>query len=220
MTNNHATPEEIARLRSDIATIHSAMDDSLPFTRADIRFYWAFIAAIAACMVMDMLGWSKGASRLLAIAPLLITALAYLAFLWGKSRATSPTKPIVKKEYGFTIIAGPLLLAVLMVTRKWGKSLSIPEQTFGGIGACLLGLILFIVSFYSFSSSCTYRRISLRYVGIMIALAGVVFPYLRPESIYLAAYIFGFVTLVPYTLWSQSLLKRQEISDGSTANAL
>lgn len=220
MTTNHATPEEIARLRSDIATIHSAMDDTLPFTRTDIRFYWAFIAGTGVCLAMELLGWSKGMSRPLAITPLLIPALAHLVYQWKKSRADSPTKPAVKKDYRFAIIAGPLLLATLMVLRKWGKSLSITEQTFTGISACLLGLVILIASFYSFSSRSKYYRLSLRYFGMMIALVGFVFPYLKQESMYLAACIFLLVALVPYVFWLQSLLKKQEISDGSTDHAL
>jgi hypothetical protein len=220
MTNNHATPEEIARLRSDIATIQSAMDDSLPFTRTDIRFSWAFLAALGVCLVMELLGWCEGVSRLLAMTPALIPASAHLVYQWRKSRAASETKPAVKKDYRFAIIAGPLLLVALTALRKWGKSFSISEQTFSGISGSLVGLILVIASFYGSSSLSRYHRVSLRYSGIMIALVGFIFPYLRQESMYAAVYIFFIVALVPYILWLQVLLKKQEISDGSAANAL
>lgn len=220
MTNNHATPEEIARLRSDLAIIHTALDDSLPFTRTDIRFYWAITAAMVACLVMELLGWSKGVNRLLTITPILVPALAQLAYQWKKSRANSEAKPAVKKEYRFAIIAGPFLLAALTVLRKWGKSFSISEQTFTGISASLVGLILVIASFYGSPSLSRYHRVSLRYFGIIIASVGFIFPYLRQESMYVAVYIFFIVTFVPYILWMQVLLKGQGISDGSTANAL
>ena len=220
MTTNHATPEEIARLRSDMATIHAVLDDSLPFTRTDIRFYWVYIAASGLCLAMELLGWSKDLNRWLAITPLLIPASAHLVYQWRKSRAASETKPAVKRDYRFAIIGGPLLLAALLVLRKWGKSLSISEQTFSGIGASFLGFILIIASFYNFSSQSRYHRISLRYIGIMIALVGFVFPYLRKESMHMGAYIFLLFALVPYTLWLQFLLKKQEISDGSTDHAL
>lgn len=220
MTANRATPEEIARLRSDIATIRSAIDDSLPFTRTDIRFYWVFVAAFGVCMAIEVLGWTKGMSRWLAVMPLVIPTLAYLGYLWRKSLATSQTRPVVKKEYRFAIIGGPLLLAGLLLLRKWAASLSISEHVFNGIGLSMVGLLIFIASFFSFSSACRYRRISMRYLGIMTGLTGLAVPYIRPESIYLAACVFGIVSLVPFTLWSQSLLKRQENSDPSTANAL
>ena len=220
MTNNQATPEEIDRLRSDIATIRSAMDDTLPFTRTDIRFYWAITAAIGVCMAMELLGWSKGANRLLAMSPLLISFLAYLAYQWRKSRASSLTNPTVKKEYHFAIIAAPLLLAGLMAMRKWGKSLSISEHTFNGIGTSMLGLIMITISFHGSFSTSTYHRFSLRYFGTITALTGFVIPYISPQSICLAAYIYGFVALVPYIFWSRSLLKKQENSDHRTANVL
>ena len=220
MTTNHATPEEIARLRSDIATIHTAMDDTLPFTRTDIRFHWVFVAAAGVCLAIELLGWSQGMNRHLALLPLSIAALAHLAHLWKKSRVTSQTKPALKRDYRFTIIAAPLLLAALMLLRKWGKSLSISEQAFSGIGASLIGIVLFIASFYNFSSSSKYYRISLRYFGIMLALVGFIVPYLRKETMYTAVFIYLIVTLVPYLLWSQSLLKKQETLDESTAHAL
>lgn len=220
MTNNHTTPEEIARLRSDLATIHSAMDDTLPFTRTDIRFYWLFIASIGVFISMELLGWNRGANGYIATLPLLVPLLAYLAYQWRNSRIDSQTSPSVKKEYRFSMIAAPLLLGGLLLLRKWGTSLAIPQQTFNGIGTCLLGLVMVIASFSSFSSSYQYRRITLRYMGIMTALAGIAIPYIQPGSIYLFACIYGFVTLIPYTLWSQHLLKKQETSEPSTPNAL
>ena len=217
MKENTTSPEEIARLRSDLDTIQTAIGGSLPFEKNDIRFCWAVAAALLICAILHYSGFNQGSGLYLSITPLLLTAAAYFIYMALRSRRRSDAAPVIKKEYRFAVFIMALLLIGLLLFKKWAISQGIEVRSFDAICVMTLGIATFAMAFLPFSAHRAFRRLSIGTAGVMMLIMGILLPSLANEFRIPVLYAIGVIGLSFQAVVMQFFLQRENtepVSDG------
>jgi hypothetical protein len=136
------------RVREDLATINAAMGRELPFGTGDVRFYTALAATSGLFAISHTLGAQHGWQLLFAGLPVMLTFMAYLAYLARNSHHRASVELTRRKEYRKTLqILLPIVLAAL-VGRFWAARAGMSHLQFGGAILVVTGIIFATIGAY------------------------------------------------------------------------
>ncbi len=160
--------QDLARLRNDLATLKRAAGLELPFGPADVRASLALGCAGVVAVVWALI--PHGLPHRWGMVPLVVLAIGHVVRMRVKSRRSTATSSLRRREYTLGLIATAVFAAAMLGYRVWGTAMNIPVPFLQAAAMCFAGLALVL-------PACTDRgRIHWLALAVPILLCAAVIP--------------------------------------------